>query len=71
MACDAATLEALIATDKLPQLSDRDRLMCLAAVYGGAAGYTAQTALNAAYADGFAKLSDRDLEETFMAVICS
>jgi len=44
--------------------------MCLAAVYGAVAGLTGQQALNQAYADGFAQLSDRDLEEAFLAVIC-
>ena len=70
MACDAATLEALIATDKLPELSDRDRLMCLAAVYGQAAGQNAQQALDSAYQNGLSKLSDRDLEQAFLAAIC-
>lgn len=44
--------------------------MCLAAVYGSVAGYNAQQALDAAYADGLSKMSDRDLDETFLAVIC-
>ncbi len=70
MACDAATLEALLSADKLPSLSDRDRLMCLAAVYGGAAGFNAQQAINKAYQDGFSQLSDRDLDEVFLAIIC-
>lgn len=70
MACDAATLEALLSADKLPQLSDRDRLMCLASVYGQAAGLTAQQAMNLAYQNGLSKLSDRDLDEAFLAIIC-
>jgi hypothetical protein len=70
MACDAATLEAILSADKLPQLSDRDRLMCLASVYGTSAGLTGQQALDLAYQDGLAKLSDRELEEVFLSVIC-
>lgn len=70
MACDAATLEALLNADKLPSLSDRDRLMCLAALFGSGAGLNAQTALNQAYADGLAKLSDQQLDQAFLSVIC-
>jgi len=70
MACDSATLEALLSTDQLPQLSDRDRLMCLAALFGAGAGLNGQQALNQAYADGFAQMSERELEEAFLAVIC-
>lgn len=70
MSCSAQDLEALLSTDKLPQLSDRERLMCLAALFGAGAGLTAQTALNLAYSDGFAQLSDQQLDQAFLAVIC-
>ena len=71
MACDSTTLVALSATDRLPALSDRDRMICLASVYGTAAGYsTAQAALNAAKANGYAGLSDADLDKAFLAAIC-
>ena len=70
MACDAATLEALLSADKLPSLSDHDRLMCLAALFGAGAGLNGQQAIALAYKNGFAKLSDLELDQTFLAVIC-
>jgi len=73
MACDAATLEALsVLTDKNTRLSDRDRLICLASVYGTAAGYAnSQVAINAAYANLYQRLSDRDLLMAFQSQVCS
>jgi hypothetical protein len=71
MACDAATLEALNATNKLAGLSDRDLLMITASIYGTAGGFaTAQLALNNAYAMGMSKLSDSDLEKCFEVAVC-
>ena len=72
MPCDAATLEALaVATDKENGLSDRDRLICTAYVYGAAAGFAnAQAALNQAAADGLFRLSAHDLRACYLSVIC-
>lgn len=70
MACDSKTLETLLSVDALPELSDRDRLICLASVYGTAASLTAQTALNLAYTNGLSKLSDRDLDDVLASVLC-
>ena len=72
MACDAATLEALaVATNKENGLSDRDRLICTASVYGAAAGFAnAQAAVNQAMATGLAELSDRDLDAAWLAATC-
>lgn len=71
MACDAQTLEALaVLTNKYLALSDRDRLMCLANVYGVAAGLIAQHAVVLAKNQGLPRLSDRDLEAALLAVIC-
>ena len=72
MACDAQTLEALaVASNKENGLSDRDRLICTASVYGTMAGFAnAQAAVNQAMATGLAGLSDRDLEAAWLAVIC-
>lgn len=72
MACDAATLEALQYLNKQSALSERDTLICLASVYGTAAGYAnAQVAVNAAATDGLARLSDRDLLMCFEGVVCA
>lgn len=69
MACDAATLEALAALDKNPALSERDRLICYASVC--CAGFaSAQVAMNAAAANGYAKLSDRDLDAALLTLVC-
>jgi hypothetical protein len=72
VACDAATLEALaVLSNKENGLSDRDRLICTASVYGAAAGFAnAQAALNQAAANGFFALSERDLRATFLSIIC-
>lgn len=72
MACDATTLAALAAANGLSGLSDRDLLMCLASIYGSAAGNTtAQAAVTAAATAGMARLSDGDLEKCFEAAICT
>lgn len=72
MACDAATLEALQYLNKQSALSERDTLICLASIYGTAAGYAnAQAAMNAAAVDGLARLSDRDLLMCFEGVVCA
>lgn len=71
MACDNQTLIELTATDGFPALSSRDKLICLASVYGTAAGYAnAQTALDAASTNGYHALSDADLDKAFLAAIC-
>ena len=71
MSCSAQDLEnALVTLDGFYKLSERDILICKAYVYGLAAGFTtAQDALNAAAASGMAKVSERDLESEFLAVI--
>lgn len=72
MACDAATLEALIHADGLDKLSQRDLLIVLASIYGSSAGFaTAQAALNNAYAMGMPKLSAHELWMAFEAAICT
>ena len=72
MACDAKTLEALaVATDKYNGLSDRDRLICVASVWGSAAGFAnAQAAIDQANVLGLDALSDRDLQAAYLAAIC-
>ena len=72
MSCDAATLESLaVLSNKENGLSDRDRLICTASVYGAGAGFSnAQAALNQAVANGYFKLSERDLRALYLAVIC-
>lgn len=71
MACDAATLEALQSANGYPELSRIDVLMCLAAVYGAAAGFsTAAAALNQAAANGYFALSDDQLDQCYLAAIC-
>lgn len=71
MACGAADLEALQVLNRYPGLSERDLLICRAYVYGASAGLpTATDAIALAMRDGFAKLSERDLQATYLAVIC-
>lgn len=71
MACDVQTVADLIAADKLPALSERDRLICLAYVYSVNAGVAnAQAAVLLARQAGMSKLSDADLEKAFAAAIC-
>lgn len=71
MACDAATLETLIHADGLAKLSYLDLLMCVADQYGQRAAFANATiALAQAKANGFQKLSDRDLESAFEEAIC-
>lgn len=71
MACDVQSVADLIAADKLPALSDRDRLMCLVMIYATYAGaVNAQAALDLAYQDGLSKLSDSDLDKALLAAIC-
>lgn len=70
MACDAATLVALLTSDGYDRLSDYDALVCLAYVYGNSAGYTAQQAINAATTNGYSKLSDRDLDMALLKALC-
>jgi hypothetical protein len=71
MACDSTTLSNLIKADGLTKLSQRDLLICLAAVFGARAGLAnAQAALNLAYTDKLQGLSDRDLLAALEAALC-
>ncbi len=70
MACDAATIQALLVSNGYAKLSDYDALVCLAYVYGNAAGYTAQQSVTAAASNGYAKLSDRDLDTALLKALC-
>lgn len=71
MACYSTTLENLIQADGLAKLSQRDLLICLASVYGTAAGFsTASAALANAYSQKLTGLSDRDLWAALLAAIC-
>lgn len=44
--------------------------MCLADIYGKSAGFNATTATAQAAANGYGKLSERDLWEIFEKAIC-
>lgn len=70
MACDAQTLENLLTVDGYSELSSRDKLMCLAAVYGTAAGLNATTAMALAASNGYLGLADDALDQAFLAAIC-
>ncbi len=70
MPCQAQDLENLLLANGFYRLSERDILICKAYLYGIAAGFpTATDALNAAMAMGLAKVSERDLEAEYLALI--
>lgn len=69
MACDSQTLETLSGIDGLARLSERGVLLALAGVYGSST--TAQQAVTLAAANKFASLSDRQLDEVLLVVICT
>ncbi len=72
MPCQAQDLEILIALNGQNKLSERDLLICRAYVYGLAAGFpTATDALRVAVGDGLLKVSERDLEAEYLALIAS
>ncbi len=73
MACDADTLITLAySTNKFGQLSKRDLMLCLAAVYAvGNQGWTADTAIVQAISNGYQKFSWKDLWQAFLAAICA
>jgi len=72
MACDAQTLITLAySTNKFGQLSKRDLMLCLAAVYGVKdLGWTASFAITQAVGHGYLRLSKRDLFASLLAAIC-
>lgn len=70
MACDVKSIETLLAADDLPALSERDALMALAGIYGAAVSVTAAAALALAYQTNLQSLSDRQLDEALLSVIC-
>lgn len=69
MATDAQTLVDQSAVSKYSELSERDLLLCLVGYYGSNAGLTAQQAVVIAAAQGYSKLSDRQLDECYLAII--
>lgn len=72
MACDSQSLELLLVANGLNRLSERDLLICRAYLYCNLAGFTSATdALRVAYADGYAKVSERDLDAEYLALISS
>lgn len=72
MACDVNTLEALaVVSDKYNGLSDRDRKVCLAYVYGNNAGFAdANAVLTTAYSNKLSSLSHADLRKCLEAALC-
>ena len=70
MACDAASVQSLVATSGLTKLSDRTLLAVVANLYG-LSGVSATTAEATAMANGYARLSDLGLWQCFLAAICT
>lgn len=68
MACDVQTLENLLYADGFAALSDHDFLICLAGAFLSVSGIDAQTAVTQAAANGYAKLSDLQLDQALLAV---
>lgn len=69
MACDVGTVENLLAANGYFRLSQRDTLMCLAGVFAVTAGITAQQGVTNAASNGYAKLSDLQLDEALLAAL--
>lgn len=67
MACDVKTVENLLAANGYHALSNYDRLVCLAGVFGTLAGFTAQQAITQAEANKYGALSDEQLDQAFLA----
>jgi len=69
MATDAQTLVNTSAASKYASLSERDLLLCLVGYYASQNSITAAQAVVTASQQGYAKLSDRELDECYLAII--
>lgn len=69
MASAAQTLETLAQSLGYDTLNHRDLLLCLAGLYSSSAGLTAQQAVVQCAAQGYARLSDNDLQQCILYVL--
>ena len=69
MSSTAQTLETAAMAAKYEALSNRNLLLCLAAIYAGPASLKAQQAAVTAAANHYAALSDHQLDECLLEVI--